>query len=200
MTRNRQSWVLVFLLVATAAVPMTGAAITADIPPAQQTAPNASTVLNGSSMTREVVGSSNESCTETIDSRTAICSASVGSEGRLDLVVYSEVSAQEVTITDSGDFMEGGDVSYIEPTLREGRNRIRWSINTDAEATGVGISTPRAIHSKWIEAPTQGFLPGHPNGSDPLVVGSTVLLLFSVGMPIGWKVQERISGGEEDVA
>jgi hypothetical protein len=166
------------------------------------TTPTASPAqLDDGNFTVSLTGQSNESCTETIDNRTAVCSSSVDENGQMTLVLYSTISGQQITLTDAGDFVAGGEVSVREHvSLREGRNRIEWRINDEAEFVGVGISTARTIYSEPIQPLDPGLLPGDPSGSDPFVVGATVLALFSIGMPVGWKVQKRIFGGEEDVA
>lgn len=166
------------------------------------TAPTAGPAqVDAGNLSVSLVGSSNESCTETIDARTAVCSSSVNEHGEMTLVLYSNIAGQQVTLTDAGDFVAGGAVSVREHvSLQEGRNRIEWRINDDAEFVGVGISTSRTIYSEPIEPLRPGLLPGSPTATDPVVVGSTILFVFTVGMPVGWKLQRRIFGGEEDVA
>jgi hypothetical protein len=165
------------------------AVITGSAQPVEQTDANISVSL---------VGEENTSCTETVDSRTAVCSSSLDADDRMTLVLYSN-GPQRVTITDAGDFVAGGQVSVRDVTLKDGKNRIEWRINTDAEFVGVGISTPNAIYSEPIQPYKPGLLPGDPSISDTVLVGGTVFLLFAGGMPLTLYAYRRSRGGEKDV-
>lgn len=86
---------------------------------------------------------------ETIDNMTQICSAEL-KDGVAVLVLKSHYN-QSIIVTDSGDFMAGGEVDQKPIKLLEGENKVRMRVTTVNGYAGVSISTRRVLYAVPVE-------------------------------------------------
>ena len=131
---------------------------------------------------------------ERIDNHTLLCSASINSENRVELVFRSTRLYQQILISDSGAFRRGGTVPIKEVALNEGVTRVEWTVTEYKGFTGVGISTSNALYSKPLKR-QKSLLPGTASNSDIMLGVITVFLLFAVSLPAcHWGIR-KLRGG-----
>jgi hypothetical protein len=102
--------------------------------------------------TAEFAGDLDDDCEapEAIDEKTVVCSASL--DGTEAVVVLRSDELQQVTVTDAGAFMTGGEINRRTFTLREGeRNTIRFDVTVHNGFAGVSIDTGETLYAVPIE-------------------------------------------------
>jgi len=114
-----------------------------------------------------------------IDNSTAVISADLDrGDETVEITLYSEIP-QRVTLTDSGDFVEGGEVKQRSVYLRPGETRtFEFSItvvdrgfgNTFA---GVSISTPKTLYALPLES-SSPLIGGPWTAGDVQLVGLVI--------------------------
>lgn len=83
---------------------------------------------------------------EAIDSTLVLCSAEL--DGDTAVLVFKSDKMQRVLLTDSGAFMEGGEVPQQRVILREGEpNTVRFKVTQVDGFAGVSVTTSEVLYA-----------------------------------------------------
>lgn len=134
---------------------------------------------------------------ETIDNNTVLLASNYDSEaGTVTVTLRSDV-LQDVTISDSGAFVEGGVVEQRKQTLRPDKvTRIEIPVTRTSDGfVGVSISTRDTLYAEPIDV-SNPLIPGPWTARDAQLVGLTVGLTTVVIAGISIVRYRRNSGAD----
>lgn len=133
---------------------------------------------------------------EQIDENTVLVDAQFDDSDDTATVTLHSRTLQQVTITDAGAFIQGGEVPQRSATLRpDAETTISMPVTEVDGYAGVSIATSQTLYAVPLDDPKK-LVPGSPQSSDPLIVGVAVFALFAVALPGSYFAIQRFSDGE----
>lgn len=108
---------------------------------------------DGGNATVDVASTEEQPCQEpeAIDSTLVLCSADL--DGDTAVLVFKSDKMQRVVLTDSGAFMQGGEVPQQRVILREGEmNTVRFQVTQVDGFAGVSVTTNEVLYAVPLEA------------------------------------------------
>lgn len=134
---------------------------------------------------------------ETIDQNTVLLNSSYdGAKGTVSVTIRSE-TLQQITVTDAGAFMEGGEIARRTVTVRPDQpTTIEIPATEYQGSVGVSIATASTLYAEPIEV-RDAWFQGDSTWTDTQAAGAgSALGVLLVVAALAWR---RRDGGQEEV-